>query len=131
MIALTGDADVEDVAEPCEVDGAFVEQCEDEASEKAQGARVEGELRFERGGKFEYSVHGGVVVDPPLYISCCARRSTRLLSGTQLDDLELTSQQILCIKNFIEWVVDCSGLFMDQDFVVELLDWCNARIPTG
>ena len=48
-----------------------------------------------------------------------------------LDDLELKSQQILCIKNFIEWVIDCSGLFMDQDFVVELLDWCNARITTA
>lgn len=48
-----------------------------------------------------------------------------------IDDLKLTLQQILCIKNFIEWVVDCSGLFVDQDFVVELLDWCNARILTG
>ena len=57
----------------------------------------------------------------------------RSLSGELyvLDDLQLTSQQILCMKKFIEWVVDCSGLFMDQDFVVELLDWCSARILTS
>ena len=38
---------------------------------------------FEGLAELEYSGHGGVVVDPPLYISYCTRRSTRLLSGTQ------------------------------------------------
>ena len=68
---------------PCKVDGALIEQCEDEPGEKAQGARVERELGFEGLAEFEYSSHGGVVVDPPLYISYRTRRSTRLLSGTQ------------------------------------------------
>ena len=84
LIALTGDADVEDITEAGEVDRALIEQREDEPGEKAQGARVERELGFEGLAEFEYSSHGGVVVDPPLYISYCARRSTRLLSGTQV-----------------------------------------------
>ena len=52
-------------------------------------------------------------------------------SVSYLDEIEFTPEQILCIKNFIEWVVDCNNQFTGEDFVVELLDWCNTRILTG
>jgi hypothetical protein len=52
LIAFTLDAGIEDVAQDSQVDGAFLEQGEDEASDELEYAGVEGEVGLEGVGEF-------------------------------------------------------------------------------